>query len=48
MFPDSVHVRDVDVMRSPDSSIWEYAKAFNFAILTKDIDFAHRVRELQQ
>jgi predicted nuclease of predicted toxin-antitoxin system len=47
LFPGSVHVRDRDIelAHSPDSSIWEYAKAFNFAVLTKDGDFATRARE---
>ena len=31
-------------MSAPDSSIWEYAKAFNLAIMTKDVDFANRAR----
>lgn len=46
LFPGSVHVRDrdIDLAHSPDSSIWEHAKAFNFAILTKDSDFADRAR----
>lgn len=46
LFPASVHVRDrdIDLAHSPDASIWEYAKAFNFAILTKDSDFADRAR----
>jgi predicted nuclease of predicted toxin-antitoxin system len=45
LFPGSVHVRDIGLANSPDSSIWEHAKAFDFAILTKDGDFAARVRE---
>jgi predicted nuclease of predicted toxin-antitoxin system len=46
LFPGSVHVRDIDLAHSPDSSIWDHAKALNFAILTKDSDFAIRVREV--
>ena len=45
LFPGSVHVRDIDLAGAVDSAIWEHAKAFNFAILTKDNDFAIRVRE---
>jgi predicted nuclease of predicted toxin-antitoxin system len=44
LFPDSAHVRDVAMMAGPDSVIWNYAKAFNFAIVTKDKDFAEHVR----
>jgi predicted nuclease of predicted toxin-antitoxin system len=45
LFPGSVHVREIELAHSPDLSIWEYAKAFKFAILTKDGDFAIRARE---
>ena len=45
LFPGSVHVREIELAHSPDLSIWEHAKAFNFAILTKDGDFAVRARE---
>jgi predicted nuclease of predicted toxin-antitoxin system len=45
LFPGSVHVRDIDLSSSPDLAIWDYAKAFNLAILTKDSDFALRVRQ---
>jgi predicted nuclease of predicted toxin-antitoxin system len=44
LFPNSVHVREIDLARFPDLAIWDYAKAFNLAILTKDSDFALRVR----
>jgi predicted nuclease of predicted toxin-antitoxin system len=44
LFPGSTHVRDVELTSSPDSAVWDYSKAFNFAILTKDGDFAERVR----
>jgi predicted nuclease of predicted toxin-antitoxin system len=44
LFPGSAHVWDIDLGNSPDSSIWEYAKAFGFAIVTKDGDFADRAR----
>ena|ERR1017187_2351769 len=44
LFPGSVHVRDIDLASSPDFAIWDHAKAFNLAILTKDSDFALRAR----
>jgi predicted nuclease of predicted toxin-antitoxin system len=45
LFPGSLHVREVELADSPDLQVWDYAKAFNVAILTKDKDFADRVRE---
>ncbi len=44
LFPGSIHVSDISLTSSSDCSIWEYAKAFGFAILTKDNDFAARSR----
>lgn len=44
LFPESVHVSDLELLSAPDADIWERAKAFDFAILTKDKDFADRVR----
>lgn len=44
LFPGSVHVGEIDLANSPDSAIWDHAKAFNLAILTKDSDFAVRSR----
>ncbi len=43
LFPDSVHVSDVDLLRTDDSMIWDYAYTFRLAIVTKDGDFAVRV-----
>jgi predicted nuclease of predicted toxin-antitoxin system len=44
LFPESVHVSDLELLSATDGDIWERAKAFDFAILTKDKDFADRVR----
>jgi predicted nuclease of predicted toxin-antitoxin system len=44
LFPGSAHVSDLDLLGAPDSEIWDRARIFNFAILTKDKDFAERVR----
>jgi predicted nuclease of predicted toxin-antitoxin system len=41
-FPGSQHVRDVLSISSDDISIWNYAKANDFIILTKDNDFDER------
>ena len=42
IFPDSVHVREVDLRDADDSIIWEYAKQHEFAIVSKDADFQQR------
>ncbi|CAN5419469.1 hypothetical protein BH20ACI1_BH20ACI1_03170 [soil metagenome] len=39
LFPDSLHVRDAGMKESQDVDIWEFAKANDFVIVTKDIDF---------
>ncbi|WP_426490833.1 DUF5615 family PIN-like protein [Hymenobacter sp. 102] len=38
-FAEVLHVRDVDLDNSPDTSIWRYAQQHGFHILTKDEDF---------
>jgi predicted nuclease of predicted toxin-antitoxin system len=38
-FPGSMHVSAVNMLRTPDPEIWEYAKANDFTIITKDDDF---------
>ena len=42
-FPESKQVRQLGMETADDSSIWSYAKAHGFAIVTKDEDFANRV-----
>jgi predicted nuclease of predicted toxin-antitoxin system len=46
LFPGSIHVTDVALEQSPDASVWEYAKANGFTILTADADgppgYGHR------
>jgi predicted nuclease of predicted toxin-antitoxin system len=40
LFPDSVHVFDTGLARyTSDESIWEYARANGFTIVTADSDF---------
>lgn len=41
-FKGSIHVSDVLDFRSPDHLIWNYAKAHDYIILTKDNDFDER------
>jgi len=42
LYPGSVHVREIDLHQSDDSVIWEYAKAQNLVIVSKDSDFQQR------
>ena len=41
-FPGSAQVRDVGLKGGKDGDVWEYAKAHNLCILTKDLDFQAR------
>lgn len=40
--PGSTHVRDVGLRTGSDAEIWEYAKAKDLAIVSKDTDFRER------
>jgi predicted nuclease of predicted toxin-antitoxin system len=46
LFPGSIHVTDVALEESPDASVWEYAKANGFTILTADADFFELTTDL--
>jgi predicted nuclease of predicted toxin-antitoxin system len=39
VFPESVHVRNVNLHEADDQTVWEYARANGFAIVSKDEDF---------
>lgn len=39
MFPGSTHVRDADLQRADDLTIWSFAADGGFSIVTKDDDF---------
>ncbi len=39
LYPESVHVAEVDLLESPDREIWEFARTGNFVIVTTDSDF---------
>lgn len=39
VFPGTIHVADVDILRTPDPEIWQYAKVNDFTIITKNDDF---------
>ena len=38
IFPNSLHVRDVGLKTADDPSVWDYAKANHFMIVSKDAD----------
>ena len=39
IFPDSLHVRNLEMRQIRDSRIWQYAKEHDYLIVTKDTDF---------
>jgi predicted nuclease of predicted toxin-antitoxin system len=41
-FPGSQHVRELGLKGQTDEEIWNYAKANNFAVISKDRDFYQR------
>ena len=42
LFPGSVHVRTVGLDQASDVEVWEFAKAGDFTIVSKDSDFEQR------
>jgi len=42
LFPDSIHVRDVDLRAADDPVVWEYAKNNDLMIVAKDSDMHQR------
>ena len=38
LFPQSLHVRDVEMQAVADSIVWDYAQANDFIIVSKDAD----------
>jgi len=42
VFPDSQHVRNVGLKTADDPVVWDYAKAHEFVIVSKDADFHQR------
>ena len=42
LFTGSAHVRECRLLGLPDEDIWEYARANNFIIVSKDSDFQQR------
>ncbi len=42
LYPDSEHVKTLALINTDDVVIWEYAKANDFVIVSKDSDFHQR------
>ncbi len=42
IFPGTAHVIQVRLDAATDTQVWNYAKANDFCIVTKDVDFAER------
>lgn len=42
LFPDSSHVRDVNLKSADDPVVWQYAKDKDFTIVSKDSDLHQR------
>ena len=40
LFPDSSHVRLVGLSEAADRTLWDFAKANGFTVVTQDVDFA--------
>lgn len=40
--PDSAHVQSLQLDRSSDEVVWNYARQYGFTIVTKDTDFHER------
>lgn len=42
LFPESLHVRDVELKASDDPAVWQYAKEFGLILVSKDADMHQR------
>jgi len=42
LFPNGAHVRECGLLGLPDVNVWEYARANDFIIISKDSDFHQR------
>jgi predicted nuclease of predicted toxin-antitoxin system len=42
IYPESVHVREIQMRDATDTQIWEHAKTHDFVIVSKDSDFQSR------
>ena len=39
LYPNSAHLRDVELMDASDSEIWEYARDYDYIVTSEDKDF---------
>ena len=46
LYGDIVHVRDVGLQRADDRTIWKWAKANGYSVITSDSDYIDLSREL--
>jgi predicted nuclease of predicted toxin-antitoxin system len=46
LFPGSRHIEDCGLLAASDEQVWQYARTNEFAIVTKDADFAEMSRLL--
>ena len=42
LYPDSTHVKTVNLMETDDGLIWKFAAEHDYTIVSKDSDFRHR------
>lgn len=42
LYPDSIHVRDVQLHAADDEAVWNYAAVHGFVLVSKDADFHQR------
>ena len=42
IYPDTTHVRDVGLQAADDDTVWAFASAHGFVIVSKDADFHQR------
>lgn len=40
LFPNTSHVLEVGLDRSLDQEVWDYARQYDYLIVTKDVDFS--------
>lgn len=42
IFPDSTHVQNVELEKASDIDIWNFARKYDYIIISKDSDFSER------
>ena len=41
LFPNSIHVKSIDLTNATDVELWNYARDANYLIVSKDTDFSN-------